>query len=304
MDWLNYHHLLYFWQVAREGSVVRAARKLHLSQPTVTAQVRALERALGQKLFEKQGRNLVLTEVGRQVMHYADEIFALGRELTEVVGRSKPAAKTASPSAFPIRCPKMTTYKLLEPALVLEPRHRIVMKIDKTERLLTQLAEHSLDLVLADDRVRPDVGRPCFHAPARREQREHFATRKLAGQYRRNFRNHCMGRRMLVQTTNTSLRRTVDQWFYEHKLVPQIVGEVEDMAILQVLGQQGIGLFAAPSVVEKVVCKQHDVCVLGNWPTPRNVFTRFRSNDGYAIRPSSPCRRPPAKTCSLPRLLR
>ena len=162
MDWLNYHHLLYFWQVAPDGSVVRAARTLHLSQPTVSAQVRALERAIGQKLFQKQGRYLVLTEVGRQVLRYAEEIFALGRELTEVVGGGKPAAATRFAVGISDALPKMTTYKLLEPALVLEPRLRIVMKIDKTERLLTQLAEHGLDLVLADDRVRSDLSIRAF----------------------------------------------------------------------------------------------------------------------------------------------
>ncbi|HEY1600967.1 MAG TPA: transcriptional activator NhaR [Pirellulales bacterium] len=272
MDWLNYHHLLYFWQVAREGSVVRAARALHLSQPTVSAQVRALERALGQRLFQKQGRGLVLTEVGRQVLRYAEEIFALGRELTEVVGGNKLAATTRFAVGISDALPKMTTYKLLEPALVLEPRLRIVMKIDKTDRLLTQLAEHSLDLVLVDGRARPDMNVRAFTHLLGESGVSIFATRKLARQYRRNFPQSLHGAPLLVQTTNTSLRRTLDQWFYERNLVPQIVGEVEDTAILQVLGQEGVGLFAAPSVVEKVICKQHDVCVLGQLAEAKERF--------------------------------
>jgi LysR family transcriptional activator of nhaA len=168
--------------------------------------------------------------------------------------------------------PKMTTYKLLEPALILEPRHRIVMKIDKTERLLAQLAEHSLDLVLVDGRVRPDVGMRVFTHLLGESTISLFATRKLAERYRRNFPKSLDGAPLLVQTTNTSLRRSLDQWFYERDLTPQIVGEVEDMAILQVLGQQGIGIFAAPSVVEKEVCTQHDVRVIGQLTEAKERF--------------------------------
>ena len=246
----------------------------HYISPSPQSRLRcaALERAIRQKLFQKQGRFLVLTEVGRQVLRYADEIFALGRELTEVVGGDDRPRRHASRWVSPMRSRKMTTYKLLEPAMVLEPRPRIVMKIDKTERLLTQLAEHSLDLVLADDRVRPDVGIRAFTHLLGESSVSIFATRKFARAISAQIPPVIAWESMLVQTTNTSLRRTLDQWFYERNLVPQIVGEVEDMAILQVLGQQGIGLFAAPSVVEKVICKQHDVCVLGQLAAAKERF--------------------------------
>jgi LysR family transcriptional activator of nhaA len=264
MDWLNYHHLLYFWHVARDGSVVRAAQNLKLSQPTITSQVRALEKALGQKLFQKKGRYLVLTESGRQVLRYAEEIFALGRELTEVVGRDLPVAQSRFAVGISDSLPKMTTYKLLEPAFLLRPMHRIVMKTDKPERLFAQLADHSLDLLLVDERPRPDAGLRVFTHPLGQTGISIYGTRKLAERYRAGFPGSLHNAPLLVQTTNTSLRRSLDQWFYESELAPHIVGEIEDMAILQVLGQQGMGLFAAPTVVEKELCRQYDVCVVGS----------------------------------------
>ena len=92
MDWLNYHHLLYFWTVAREGRIARAGEKLRLAQPTISGQIRALEESFGQKLFAREGRGLVLTEFGRMVFRYADEIFAIGKELTEAV-KGRPAGR-------------------------------------------------------------------------------------------------------------------------------------------------------------------------------------------------------------------
>ena len=187
MDWLNFHHLLYFWHVAREGSVVGAAKKLHLAQPTVTSQVRSLEKALGQKLFQKQGRYLVLTEAGRQVLRYAEEIYALGRELTETVGRNVPTAQTRFAVGISDSLPKMTTYKLLEPALRLQPPHRVMIKIDKTDRLLSQLADHSLDLILVDERIRHDVSLRVFTHLLGQSTISIFGTRKLQKQYRPGF---------------------------------------------------------------------------------------------------------------------
>ncbi len=150
MEWLNYHHLLYFWTVAREGSVTRASQQLRLAQPTVSGQLKALEEALGEKLFERTGRRLVLTDVGRVVFRYADEIFSLGRELQDTL-KGRP---TGRPVRFTVgvadAVPKLVAYRLLLPALSLpEPVH-VVCREDKPERLIAELAAHSLDLVISD----------------------------------------------------------------------------------------------------------------------------------------------------------
>src|SRR5882672_3240454 len=150
MERLNYHHLLYFWMVAREGTVARAATQLRLAQPTLSGQIHALEGALGEKLFERAGRGLRLTEIGRMVFRYADEIFALGRELAESVkGR---------PTGRPLRLavgvsdalPKLVAYRLIEPALALPQPVRLVVHVQSTEKLLAALALHELDVVLTD----------------------------------------------------------------------------------------------------------------------------------------------------------
>ncbi len=155
MDSLNYHHLMYFWVVAREGSIARATEHLQLTQPTISAQLRLLERSLGSKLFDRRGRRLVLTDTGQAVYRYAEEIFPLGRELLNTVR----GAGSDQPPRFAVgildSMPKLTTYRLLEPALQLAPPHRLMVRIGKIDRLLADLAVHSLDLVLTDHSISP-----------------------------------------------------------------------------------------------------------------------------------------------------
>lgn len=126
MDWLNYHHLLYFWVVAREGSIVRACEQLHLAQPTISAQLQKLERALGAKLFERTGRSLQLTETGQTVYRYADEIFSLGRELTDVLKRRPVGQPLRFTVGVPDVLPKLVVYRLLRPAFELPEPVRVV----------------------------------------------------------------------------------------------------------------------------------------------------------------------------------
>ena len=148
MEWLNYHHLLYFWTVAREGSIARACEKLRLAQPTISGQLRQLEDALGEKLFVKRGRGLVLTEVGQVVFRYAEEIFGLGRELQDVLKgrpRGRPMRLLVGISDM---LPKLVAYRILQPALEMEEPVQLVCDEDTPERLLAQLAEHRIDVVL------------------------------------------------------------------------------------------------------------------------------------------------------------
>ena len=157
MEWLNYHHLHYFWTVAREGSVSRAGKLLYVTQPTVSAQLRALESALGEKLFVKAGRGLVLSDVGQVVYRYADEIFSLGKELIDTV-RGHPAGR---PRKLVVGVadvlPKLVVYRLLEPALRMPEPIQIVCHEEKPENLLAELSIRGLDAVLSDAPVPPDV---------------------------------------------------------------------------------------------------------------------------------------------------
>ncbi len=272
MDWLNYHHLLYFWTVAKEGSVSRAATSLHVSQPTVSAQLRSLQKSLGQQLFEKQGRNLKLTAEGEAVFRYADEIFSLGRELLQTV-KGEPQA---SPRRFRVgisdALPKLTTYRLLEPALLMQPPFRLHVRIDKTERLLAELAVHALDLVIADAPMMPSLRVRAFNHLLGETSVSIYGSAALARSARRGFPQSLHGSPMLLQTPNTAVRQSLDQWFDVHQIEPVVVGEVEDMAMLQTLGEHGLGLFAAPTVMRKEICRRYHVTWVGELDKVREKF--------------------------------
>ena len=187
MEWLNYHHLLYFWAVAREGSVTRASQQLRLAQPTVSGQLKSLEDSLGEKLFERTGRRLVLTDVGRVVFRYADEIFTIGRELQDTL-RGRP---TGRPVRFTVGIadvvPKLVAYRLLLPALSLpEPVH-VVCREDKPERLLAELSVHALDLVISDAPVGAEVKVKAYSHPLGETSVGFFGAEGLAAAHRRAF---------------------------------------------------------------------------------------------------------------------
>ena len=263
MEWLNYHHLLYFWTVAREGSVARACQRLHLSQPTISGQLRALEEALGEKLFTREGRGLVLTEVGRTVYSYADEIFSLGRELMDNL-RDRP---TGRPLRLAVGIadvvPKLIAYRLLEPALALPERVQMTCREDKPERLLAELALHGVDLVLADAPLSPSIRIRAFSHLLGECGICFFGVPALAAAYRRRFPASLEGAPLLLPTDNTTLRRSLDQWFDLQGVHPHVVGEFEDTALLKVFGQAGAGLFAAPAAIEQEVRKQYGAVVVG-----------------------------------------
>ena len=274
MDWLNYHHLLYFWTVVREGGVAQAADKLKLSHPTVSTQVKQLERSLGEKLLEKKGRRLVLTEVGQIAYRYADEIFGLGRELVETVkGR---------PGVGPLRLvvgvaqamPKLIVRRLLAPALELKdlPAVRLVCLEDRPEFLLAELAAMRLDLVLSDAPAPPSGPVRAFNHLLGECGVTIFGTRELAARYRRNFPRSLADAPLLLPSEGSQLRRALEQYFDQHGLRARLAGEFEDSALLKVFGQDGLGLFPVPSAIEAEVRSQHSVEVVGRLPEVRERF--------------------------------
>ena len=276
MEWLNYHHLLYFWVVAREGSVTRASEQLYLSQPTISAQIRALEHSLGEKLFVKSGRHLVLTEIGRVVFRYAEEIFTLGRELTDTLKGRTSSRTQGRPVRFLVGIadvvPKLIAHRVLEPALRLDEPIHIVCTEDKPERLLAELAVHELDLVLTDAPISPSIKIKAYNHLLGECGVTIFAPAKNSAGYKRNFPHSLHDAPFLLPTDNTSSRRLLDQWFESQGIRPSIVGEFEDSALLKVFGQTGIGLFAAPSVIEKEIKTQYGVHAIGQIDAVRERF--------------------------------
>jgi len=263
MEWLNYHHLLYFWTVARLGSVSDAAVELRLAQPTVSGQIRALEEALGEKLFKRVGRRLALTEAGRVAFRYADEIFTLGREFMDLI-RGRPTGRPL-PLAVGVAdaVPKLIAYRLLEPALHLPEPIRIVCREDHTDRLLAELAVHSLDVVISDSPVGPMVKVKAFNHLLGECGITFFGTAKLAAAHRRGFPRSLDGAPMLLPTEGSALRRSLDQWFGGLDVRPLVASEFEDSALLKVFGQEGIGIFPGPTAIESEIRRQFGVAVVG-----------------------------------------
>ena len=213
MEWLNYHHLLYFWMAAREGSISRASEELRLSQPTLSAQIRTLEEALGEKLFARVGRNLVLTDMGRIVFRYADEIFSLGRELMDTV-QGRP---TGQPVRFTVGIadvvPKLVAYRLLEPALQLAEPVRLICREDKPDRLLAALALNELDLVLSEAPIDPTIKVQAYSHVLGECGVTFFGTAALTKAYRPKFPQSLTGAPVLLPTDQSVLRRSLERWF-------------------------------------------------------------------------------------------
>lgn len=263
MEWINYHHLLYFWTVAREGSVVDAAKKLNLSQPTISGQIKTLERSTGAKLFQRTGRGLTLTETGQLVYRYADEIFGLGRELQDALENRAPGRSLRFHVGVADALPKLIVHRLLEPVLRLEEPIRMTCFEGKPHQLLAQLAVHELDLVLSDSPIGTEVKVSAFNHVLGECGIVFLAKSNLARRYRKGFPQSLEGAPLLTPTENTTLRRSLDTWFDRIAVRPDLVGEFEDSALLKVFGQKGEGIFTVPSAIESQVKSQYGVEVVG-----------------------------------------
>ncbi len=271
----SYHHLRYFWMVAREGGVNAAAKRLHVTQSTVSGLVKQLERDLDRQLFQKRGRNLELTEAGRAVLTYADEIFALGDELAGALGEVGKGRTITLRVGISDMVPKLVSWRLLSPVLELPEAIRLDVIEDKAERLLAELALHHLDLVLIDHAVPPSLGIKAFSHLLAESSLTFCATSKLAVKYRRNFPASLTGAPLLLPGEGSALRRQVDQWLDEEGISPRIVGEFVDSALIKVFGQHGAGIIPVPTLVLEEALKTHDLERLGEVP---GITVRF-----YAI---------------------
>ncbi len=272
MDWINYNHLYYFWVVAREGSIARACELLLVAPPTVSAPLRALERSLGEKLFERSGRGLALTDAGRTAFRYADDMFTTGRDLLD--------ALKGRPTGRPLRLvvgvaenlAKLITYRLIKPALELPEPVQLVCHEGRIEPLLAELAVHGLDVVLSDAPARPDVKVRAYNHQLGECGVTFFGSAVLARALRRGFPRSLDGAPFLLPTSATALRRSLDGWFDAQGIRPMIKGELDDSALMKVFGQSGEGLFPAPSAVEEDVRKQYRVHVVGRVESIRERF--------------------------------
>lgn len=272
MEWLNYHHLLYFWTVVRTGSIQKASEQLRISPPAISAQMKQLEDQLGEKLLNRSGRRLVPTDMGRTVFSYAEDIFTLGRELMDVV-KNRPIGRPLRLDVGVVDVmPKAVVHALLAPALHLSEAVRIVCREASSDQLLGRLAIHELDVVLSDSPVDPTLKIRAYSHLLGECGVTFVAGRNIAMRSRRNFPASLDGAPMFLPTENTAFRRNLDFWFESKGIRPVVLGEFEDFALLGAFGETGVGVFPLPSVVENQIPKQKDLRTVGATSEIRTQF--------------------------------
>ncbi|MDJ0813767.1 MAG: transcriptional activator NhaR [Woeseiaceae bacterium] len=277
MRHLNYSHLQYFWTVAREGSVAKAAEVLNLTPQTISGQLKLLDEAVGQPLFNRVGRRLVLSEMGRVVNEYAEEIFTVGAELANVVRGHQMGGPTSLAVGIVSSLPKLIAERIVAPAIMAEQSVRVRCHEASLEQLLSELAVHRLDIVLSDQPVPDGLNIKAYNHRLGESSMSFFALRSQARRYRGRFPASLTDAPMLLPSPNSALRRRLDDWFEAHSVFPRIVGEFDDSALLKAFGEAGAGIFAGPTVIAEEICRMYRMSVIGETDEIKERF--------YAISP-------------------
>jgi LysR family transcriptional activator of nhaA len=273
MEWLNYHHLFYFWMVAKHGSITRASVELRLAHPTISGQIHRLEQVLGEKLFFRSGRNLALTDSGRIAFRYADEIFALGKEFQDTLkGRT-----TGQPLRLVVGVSdviaKSIVHRILEPAFELQDKVRIICREARSaDAFLGDLAVHAIDVVLADAPAGPGTPVRTFSHPLGECGSSFFAAPQLARTCRRPFPGSLDGAPVILPGSDSTFRRALEEWFRARNIRPEIVAELDDLALASVLAGKGLGVLAAPDVIAKELRQRYRLQFVGR---ARQIRQRF-----------------------------
>lgn len=269
---LNYKHLYYFWTVAHEGSIAAASKTLHLTPQTISGQLTLLEARLDKALFKKQGRGLALTDVGATVLEYADEIFELGSELTDVLRGIPVVGSSEFIIGASSALPKTIVYKILEPALRLSHEVKMLCKEGPLESLLADLAVHKVDMVLSDSPVPSNFHVKAYNHALGECGISFFAVSDIVKRYKKGFPNSLTQAPMLVPTKQNAIRSSYENWIREMEISPKIVGEFDDSALMKSFGQAGHGIFFMSSLIEQEICRNFNVKVIGRTEEIRHSF--------------------------------
>lgn len=256
---LNYQHLLYFWIVAKEGSVTRASERLLLAPSTISTQIRTLEESLQVQLFDRTNRRMTMTEMGERVYEYAEELFTLGQEMLDMVHghlTDRPLKLTIGIADV---IPKLVALKLIEPALNLEHPTQLICREARAEDLLSELAGHRLDVLIQDAPVGSDAPVRAFNHLLGECNVVLFGTQELVERYAEPLPTSLDHAPFLLPTPNTTLRKLIDAWFEHQKIRPHIVAEFEDSALMKTFGQRGAGFFPGPEIIRDEIIDQYDV---------------------------------------------
>jgi LysR family transcriptional activator of nhaA len=271
MDWLNYHHLFYFWTVARAGSIARASEELRLAQPTISNQLKTLESSLGVKLLERQGRRLVLTDVGRTVLRYADDIFRTGQELQRAVKGLPTGQRLRLVAGVADVIPKRMAALLLQPAVDAHADLVLVCREGPLPQLLAALAVHELDVVIADVPASEDVKVKAFNHRLGDCGMTFFAAARHA-HLKKGFPRSLDGAPALLPAEGTALRRALAAWFDSIGVRPLVAGEFDDTALMKAFGAHGLGIFPAARVLEDEIREQYGVQIVGRADEVKETF--------------------------------
>ncbi len=262
---VNYRHLYYFWVVAKEGGMARAAARLDMAVQTVSEQVRTLEQSLGHALFKPAGRGLALTEAGAVAMAYAEQIFQLGEQLPGAVRNAATGQGLRLAVGISDSLPKLVVRHLLQPALG-DPGVRLLCHEDEFDRLLGDLALHRLDVVLSDRAAPPNPNLRLYSHPLGEAALAWFAPVVMANKSKLPFPASLADMPVLLPTSHSAVRLRLDQWFERHDLRPRVAGEFEDSALLAAFGRSGMGAFPASRWSQEELLQDPSLQLLGESP--------------------------------------
>lgn len=262
MSSLNYKHLRYFWMVAKTGSIAKAAAQLHLTPQSISGQLTEFADTLGVELFRRAGRNLELTDTGRRILSYAEDIFTTGDELLELV-RDQDFATVSFRVGCADSVSKLIVCKLVEPALKLEEPVKLICREGRLDSLVADLAVHRLDLVMADRPIPPHFSVRAYSHLLGESPMMAFATAALAAQLGGKFPACLHNAPLLLPGEDFAIHQRLLRWLEHSKVHPHVVGEFDDSAMLKAFGQSGAGVFFAPAVIASQVSDQYKVVALG-----------------------------------------
>ena len=263
MTRLNYNHLYYFYAVATDGSISKASARLHLTPQTISSQITSFEAQIGFDLFDRKGKKMQQSEMGRLIYSYADDIFQLGDELKNVLKTQEPSHWQTLTVGITEVIPKTLAYQLLNPALNMVEPVRLVCHEGDQESLLADLAIDRLDLVLTDQPLQPGSLMKVYNHQLAKSGFSFFATKQLAFDRRKGFPQSLSGQPFLLQGKKSAVRQRLSSWFERHDIIPNIIAEFDDSALMKSFAQAGYGVFAGPTLIEKAIISQYKVRVIG-----------------------------------------
>jgi LysR family transcriptional activator of nhaA len=272
----NYRHLYYFWVVAKEGSMSKAAERLDMAIQTISAQVHELEKSLGYLLFKPAGRGITLTESGFAALEIADQVFSIGEKLPEAVRDAAKSPKTKITVGVSDSLPKLVTRQLLEPIL----KHKDVQLIaheGKFDDLLADLALHRLDIILADRPAPNNKNLNVYSEELTKTSIAWFSPKQLLKKSKKGFPQCLSELPVLLPTSQSTVRLLIDQWFSKLGITPNIVGEFEDSALLKTFAASGLGVFPAGKLIEKDLKETYGMELLGDCDDIYEYFYAIRS---------------------------